>query len=164
MNIRYNPTERRFEAEFSDFNGDLAAVKKAGFKTTGAPGWVWWTAKIPVLNKLRANKPASGLTITDEAFSVYEPLALQEAKNDELRKLAAQAQKAQKKAENSSNWLPEGKDSLGREDLPPHPPSDPRFTPPPPPDTLCSCCDQPVYFYELQGVFPLCLWCEKNNA
>ncbi len=165
MIISYNKTERRFEAQFSDFQNDLQAVKNAGFKTTGAiGGWVWWTSKIPVLEKLRANKPPGGLQITPDAYDVYAPLALQEQQNAEVRKQLAQARRQANKAKNSSNWLPDGKEYLSQEDLPPIPPLERNYTPPPPPDVLCSCCGEPVYFYELQGVFPLCLFCEKNNS
>ncbi len=159
MNIRYNRAENRFEAEFSDFAGDQHAVKEAGFKTTGAPQWIWWTQKVPVMEKLRKNRPASGLTITPEASDVYTPLLEQERKNDEIRKLAKKAKADQ---EPHSNWLPDGKEYLEREDLPPQPPLEKPFQPPPPPDTQCSNCGQPVYFYELLGVFPLCLFCEKE--
>jgi hypothetical protein len=161
VNLRYNPQERRFEAEFSDFQADLDAVKTAGFKTTGAPYWVWWTDKLKVLNKLRERPPAI-LTITPEALAVYKPLAEQDRKNAEIKKLAAEAQKTVKKASRGCSWLPAGKDYLETSDLPPMPPFEKSFQPPPPPDVLCSSCQQPVYFYELQGVFPLCLWCEKN--
>jgi hypothetical protein len=170
MNIRYNVVLQRFEAEFStDFNGDLSAVKTAGFKTDGPPGWCWWTQKIAVLNKLRANKPISGLTITPEALATYGPLAEAEAKNDAIRKQAADAKKAlkkkldkERKESETAPFVPEGKEWVEAADLPPLPPYVSSYVLPSPPDLLCSVCAQPVYFYEKQDP-PTCLWCEKES-
>lgn len=175
MNIRWNADERRFEAEFSsDFNGDLSALKTAGFRTDGPPTWVWHTQKIAVLNKLRENRPASGLTITPEALEIYKPLALQEEKNAIVRKELAKAKKEAKKERNQNEQeaagqnvfagLTEEKWWIGAEDLPPWVPlthasviisddSNPK----------CIHCKQPVAFYEKQDP-PTCLWCEKNET
>lgn len=175
MRIRYNEAMRRFEAEFtSDFNGDLSAVKEAGFKTDGpTSGWIWWTAKIPVLNKLRENKPASGLTITDEAYNVYVVLAERERKNAEakaefqkLDKVAKKErkQKEQEEATTSLFSIPEGKLWLDAEDLPP---KSPFVSSLPKPVAIqgpkCHVCGETVAFYELQDP-PTCLWCEMHPA
>jgi hypothetical protein len=165
MNLRYDTAMSEFVAEFSsDFAGDLAAVKAAGFRTAGPPEWRWFTSSVKVLNKLRQNRPASGLTITTEALSAYQPLADREAKNDEVRKALAvakkQAKKEQKPAE-TAEALPDGRWwTVGIEDLHPstYQPQNKIVTDLSLP--LCHICAQPVYFYELQDP-PTCLWDEK---
>ena len=89
----------RFEARFSqDFQGDLDAVKAAGFKPdTSSGSWVWHTAKIPVLEKLREKRPASGIAIDNETFEKYKELAAQFEKNEEVKKAAKALEKARKK-------------------------------------------------------------------
>lgn len=68
MNIRYSAMLGRFEAEFSaDFEGDKAAVKAAGWKFSNG----WYTESIACINRLRTNKPASGLAIYPEAKAEY---------------------------------------------------------------------------------------------
>lgn len=169
MNIRWSPERRQFEAEFSsDFQGDLEAVKEAGWRTTGAPAWLWYAPPpgIKALNRLREKKPASGLTITPEALEVYRPLAEQEAKNAEIRKAAAELAKANKKQKKkeeqeaiASEIMPDDKIYITAADLPPMPPSENRYISPPPPKELCQFCGQPLYFYESKD---LCLFCEKQ--
>lgn len=157
-----------FVAEFSsDFAGDLEAVKEAGFRTTGKPYWLWYAPPpgIKALNRLREKKPTSGLTITPEALEVYRPLAEQDAKNEEIRKAAAELakenKKEKKKAEQTAvatELMPENKIFITAADLPPMPPSKNPYTPLPPPAELCQSCGQPLYFYESPD---LCLFCEK---
>lgn len=176
MNLRWNGTHRRFEAEFSsDFQGDLEAVKAAGFKTTGAPEWIWFSQKAAPLTKLRENRPASGLTITAEAREQYTPLAALEAKNAEIKAQLAASNKALKKKlkeekqeESTTKPLPmkmceKGYVCFSRGDLPPVILVD--YESPksktPIPDLKCFICGQPVYFYEKQDP-PTCLWCEIN--
>jgi hypothetical protein len=163
VNLRWSGTLRRFEAEFSaDFQGDLAAVKAAGFKPdTSSGAWVWWTGKSAALTKLRENKPASGLTITAEARAQYTPLAAMDAKNAEVKAALKKHQKEQKKTppKDSMKLCDLGFACISREDLPSqsclvHP-----YTPPPPPETKCLICETPIYFYEKQDP-PTCLWCE----
>jgi hypothetical protein len=175
MNISWNQIEKVFVAEFSaDFQGDLEAVKLAGFRTFGPPNWLWYAPPpgIKALNRLREHRPASDLTISPEALAVYQPLAEREAKNAEVKKALADAKKKVKKeqvekeeeaATTSLFTIPKGKIWVGPEDLPPKPPFVSSFTPPPPPDMKCHICGQPVYFYELQEPIPLCLWCEKQK-
>ncbi len=174
MNIRYNAAFRRYEAEFtSDFNGDLSAVKNAGFKTDGPPAWVWYTAKIPVLNKLREHKPVSGLTITPDALEVYKVQAEQEARKAELKKqfsvLEKKAKKERKDKEQEAATstlfnIPEGQIWIGPEDLPPKPPFVSELpVPVPHKGPWCHVCGQPVYLYELQEP-PTCLWCELHPS
>ena len=169
MNIRYSSERRQFEAEFSqDFSGDLEAVKEAGFRTTGAPSWLWYAPPpgIKALERLRSKKPQSGLTISPDAFAVYRPLAEQWAKNEEIKKAAAELTKANKKEKKKkeqiavgSAAMPDDKMFITAADLPPMPPSENRYTPPPPPAEKCSSCQAPLYFYESKD---LCLFCEKG--
>jgi hypothetical protein len=166
MNIVWDSSAREFVAEFDDFHGDLEAVKAAGFRTTGPPEWRWHAPSpgIKALNRLRQNRPASGLTISPEALEVYKPLAEIEAKNDAVRKQLAEQKKKVKKEQRESakcDWLPVGKEYLEASDLPPMPPMERTYVPPPPPDLKCRECNQPIYMYEQQNP-PLCLWCEKE--
>jgi hypothetical protein len=178
LNIRWDET-KGFIAEFStDFNGDLAAVKNAGFKCDGPPAWTWWTAKLASLNKLRENKPISGLTINESAFQQYARLSEIEAKNAEARKAFAPVAEEQKKAKKQRKREEEKErayttlvipskpgelyDFLGAEDLPPLPPFELKNLPPPWTGPRCVYCRQPVYPYEKQEPIPTCLWCEKN--
>jgi len=166
MNIRYNQTLRRFEAEFSaDFGGDLAAVKTAGFRTDGPPAWAWYTDKIKVLNSLREHRPESGLSINDDAWNVYESLTKMAEKNEEVKKAAKALEKERKKEsenkakEETAEEVFGEKTYITKDDLPPMPPSENRFTPPQPPKECCFVCGEPLYFYELPDV---CIWCEKT--
>lgn len=171
MNISWHPVERVFIAEFDDFHGDLEAAKAAGFKPLGVPPpWIWHAPApgIKALNRLRENRPASGLTISPDALEIYKPLAETEAKNaavkaqlaEQKKELKKKLQKEQKES-SKCDWLPVGKEYLDVEDLPPMPPSERAYIPPPPPDLKCRECNQPVYFYEQQNP-PLCLFCEKE--
>jgi len=164
VNLRWNG---RFEAEFSsDFQGDLAAVKAAGFKSDTSSGvWIWHTSKAGPLTKLRETRPPSGLTITPEAKSQYIPLAEMEEKNSKIKTEAKEYSKSIKKKRDVVEQIkralviPE-KGYIEASDLPPMPPNPKKYVPPPPPDTLCIICGAPVYFYELQSP-PTCLWDEK---
>jgi hypothetical protein len=171
MNIRWDSVGRIFIAELTSgesWQSGLDAVKAAGFRTTGPPEWLWYAPPpgIKALERLRAKKPASGLTITPEAFAVYRPLAEQDAKNAEVRKAAAELNKANKKQKKkveqeatASELMPAEKEYITAADLPPMPPSENRYTPPAPPTTLCFICLSPLYFYELPDI---CIFCEKS--
>lgn len=70
MNIIYNPSEARFEAEFTaDFENDKNAVKAADWKFSDKK--VWSTASLTCINRLRETKPPSGLTISPLAKTRY---------------------------------------------------------------------------------------------
>lgn len=168
MNLRWNGTFHRFEAEFSsDFHGDLAAVKAAGFKTDGAPEWIWYTYKAGSLTNLRMKRPASGLTITPDAREQYTSLSTVEERNAKLKAELAEHNKALKKKlkieeqEGNAIKIPE-KGYIDASDLPPMPP----FAQPRPqvnPNSnapKCIICASSIYFYEKQDP-PTCLWCEK---
>jgi hypothetical protein len=159
MRLKWNPAESCFEAEFQDFQGDLAAVKAAGFRTTGAPGWVWYTLKAEVLDKLRKNRPASGLTIIEDALVEYNRLKEQESKKAALlAELKVEKKKTEPK-ETKAYVVPEGQE-FGYNSVED---SDkririgyvaPEFTGP-----RCVVCKGEVYFYEMQEP-PTCLSCE----
>jgi hypothetical protein len=165
MNLRWNGSLRRFEAEFSDFSGDLTAVKAAGFKTTGAPQWVWYSVKAAPLTKLRENRPASGLTITPDAREQYTALLKVDESNAPVKAALEAHKKTLKKRakiveqEKNAVVIPE-KGYIDASDLPPQPTHVKLYTPPPPPDTRCIICGDPVYFYEQLNP-PACLWCSK---
>lgn len=166
MNLRWNSELSRFEAEFStDFHGDLAAVKAAGFKTEGAPQWVWYTFKAGPLGKLREARPSSGLTISPEAREQFTSLWAIEKKNAEIKAQFAEHSKALKKnlktqkQDATATKIPE-KGYIDASDLPPAEAAYTPYVPPPPPTTKCIVCSCPVYFYERQDP-PTCLFCEK---
>jgi hypothetical protein len=155
MNVKWNSLLSRFEAEFSsDFQGDLSAVKAAGFKAdTSSGSWVWWTGKVKVLQKL---KPASGRTMTEQAFAIYEPMAKIEEQNAATRKQFAAVQKAAKKI--PAPEIPDDKIWIGPEDLPPWismmPPRPARA---PLPVGLCEGCGETA---DLEQPSNMCFWCE----
>lgn len=176
MNIAWSQSMRAFIAEFSsDFQGDLSAIKAAGFRTFGPPAWVWYapSSGIKTLNKLRENRPASGLTISEEALAIYKPLAEQEARKAELKKqfsvLEKKAKKERKDKEQEAATsallnIPEGQIWIGPEDLPPKPLFISELpVPAPHKGPWCHVCGQPVYLYELQQP-PTCLWCELHPS
>lgn len=96
MNLKWNPTERRFEAEFSDFASEQPLVKSVGFKTDGPPAWVWYSYKSEPLTKLRENKPAV-LTISPEARAEYNRLHEVELRNATIKAQMKEAAKQLKK-------------------------------------------------------------------
>lgn len=183
MNIRYNSQQGTFEAEFStDFNGDLQAVKTAGFRTSGPPTWIWWTNKLPVLNKLRENKPASGLSITEDAYQQYLRLTEIEKVNEAARaqfapikeKQEKEKKERRKKEIKDQNYVTveipkkpgEDYDFIGKEDSPSSPPYEHKTPILAHTGSFCVYCNAPVHFYELQSP-PTCLYCEtqlKNKA
>jgi hypothetical protein len=170
VNIAWNSVVKVFVAEFSfDFAADLEAVKAAGFRPLGIPPpWIWHAPPpgVKALNRLRANKPASGLSINSDALAIYQPMAEQEEKNEAIRKqvvdLKKKVKKEKKESEKATPKIPEGKMWIGPEDLPPMPKFTHAFVPSPPPDLKCFVCQQPVYPYEYPDI-PMCLWCAKTS-
>ena len=179
VNIRHD-VNLGFVAEFStDFHGDLNAVKNAGFRTTGPPQWFWYTAKLPVLNKLRENKPASGLTIAESAYQAYLALTEIERVNEAARAQFAPIKEKQikEKKERKKRELKdqvytafvvppkpgEEYDYVGVQDLPPMPPFILKNPPQPHSGPFCTYCRAPVYFYEKQYPIPVCLFCEISE-
>jgi len=168
MNLRWNGTYRRFEAEFStDFQGDLVAVKAAGFKTDGPPEWVWYSYKAEPLTKLRENRPQSGLTITPDAREQFAALTAVEAKNAEIKaQLAAHNKELKKKLKIISNektsilkMCAEGYMCISVEDLPPKPPYQ-NAKAPPWTGPVCVVCSSPLLSFERHNP-NVCTWCEK---
>lgn len=173
MHLKWNSTERRFEAELGSggFRADLEAVKAAGFKTDGADsGWIWYSLKAMPLKWLRENRPPI-LTITTEARVEYERLLPVEENNARLKAELDVHKKALKKTLDAEKRqsskkalvIPE-KGYIDAEDLPPFPPSEKKYVAPPPPTTLCFICYSPIYPYEYsEGTEnPACLWCQKK--
>ena len=177
MNIRYNQMTRSFETEFSsDFSGDLTAVKAAGFRYDGAQR-IWWTVKLPVLDKIRANKPLSGLTITNQAYTEYLRLTETERINAEVRAKFApikeeqdkEKKKRKKKEDHDKIYIAvkvppkagQDFDYTGVEDLPSMPPFESKNPILSHQGPWCHVCASPVYFYELQSP-PTCLFCENK--
>jgi hypothetical protein len=170
LNLRWNTSFQRFEAEFSDFQGDLAAVKAAGFKTDGPPAWVWYSIKAAPLTKLRENRPAT-LTISPEARAEYTRL-----KEVEDRNAATKALLVQHKKELKKKLKLDKQDSMKPDEyfdevlqcvcikITPKPfESTNPFIKPPPPETTCFICGTPVYFYEYaEGQKPCCMWDQKT--
>jgi hypothetical protein len=168
VNLRWDASFQRFIAEFSDFNQDLAAVKAAGFKTEGAPQWIWHSYKAEPLHKL---KGTPGLTITPEARKQYTALWAVEENNAKVKaELASHKKALQKKLkiekadiENPPIALKMcelGFMAVSTADLPAMPPFESKYTPASPPELKCIICAAPVYFYEKQDP-PVCLWDEK---
>ena len=166
MNIRWDQLEKRFVAEFSsDFQGDLSAVKAAGFKTDGPPNWIWYATKVATLNKLRIDcRPVSGLTIDNDALAIYAPLNQIEEKNAEIKhqiseerkRLAKEKQLAER---DTCDWLPEGKEYLDASDFPSREPFLSTICSAPYQGPLCVVCHGPI---ELPHDPPICLWCAKE--
>lgn len=160
--------EEKFQAEFTQgdlWRDDMEAAKAAGFKTSGPPAWLWTTSKISVLNKLRKNRPKSGLTLTEVALEKFKFRDAQETKKAELKKAFQAAKKIDRKASTDPRisglvtMKVPAKGYITAADLPPYTPTYTKYIPPPPPTDLCLICDEPIYFYE----HLVCLWCEKEN-
>lgn len=101
MRIYWNESKNVFAAEFHDFQSDLEAVKLAGFRTFGPPEWIWYAPSpgVKALNRLRENKPQSGLALTEHAFNKYKLASEKLEQKDALKK---QFKDAQKKANKES--------------------------------------------------------------
>ena len=120
MNLRWSGTFRRFEAEFSDFQGDLAAVKAAGFKPdTSSGAWVWWTAKSAVLTNSEITSPPVASQSPREAREQYTALAAIDEKNAEVRAALKNIKKSRRK--------PHPKTRCPRRDISMRPTSRPRL-------------------------------------
>jgi len=189
MQIYWNAKDHCFELNFdrSNFQDNLDKAKGAGFKTTGPPQWVWYTDKIKVLKKLRENKPAEGLTITDEARKEFDSRLIEEDKKEEVLKwardqkarlagLPTEDEKKAKREERERKRIDAGKGPIVRKprqarsggrvervEVKYEPMAYNKFIPPPPPSILCLYCKDPVYEkYEKVDPLPICLWCEKT--
>lgn len=170
MRITWDTTEYRFVAELTPgdlWREDMEAVKSAGFKTTGPPSWQWFAVKAKPLNKLRETRPKSGLVLTELALEKYKQINQREEQKAALKKEFEQAKKVAKKQSKDPEIsglteliIPEGKNWISKEDLPPWESKlTGTFTRPVPPTELCMICDEPIYFYE----HLVCLWCEKET-
>src|SRR5271166_1587642 len=124
MNLRWNSTLNRFEAEFSsDFQGVLAALKAGGFRTDGAPQWIWYSYKAGSLAKLKGRP---GLAISPEARAQFNALWVVEERNAKVKAELAEHKKALRKKlkieeqEANAIEIPE-KGYIDASDLPPMP-------------------------------------------
>ena len=156
MRLKWNSREKCFEAEFQDFQADLAAVKSAGFKTTGPPGWTWYTPKVAVLDKLRKNRPASGLTILEDALVEYQRLKRAE---EEKKALLAELKEKRVVKKESCTPIPEGQIFGYNEVEDCKPVIRVGYVAPIWDGPVCRFCGAPVYFYELLDP-PTCIYCE----
>lgn len=138
----------------------MELVKQVGFKTTGAPSWLWYTPKSAPLNKLRAAKPKSGLVITEVALEKYKFLNEQAERKAELKKLFEKAKVTAQREQIGSKaktYEQDGFTSFVVE------PSTEKFehtyTAPAPPSAWCFICGDSVHAYEGTD---LCLWCSEK--
>lgn len=168
MRIIWDEFNNRFTAELSpgeNWREDMEAAKLSGFRTTGPPDWPWYASKASVLNKLRENKPKSGLVLTEVAFQKYKLINDKEQTKLSLRKEFKQAQKKAKKESKDPeisglrDFIVPEKGYIDSTDLPPLV-STWTFPVFPKPDVYCFVCEAPLYL-----PFPdypdICLWCEK---
>ena len=101
----------RFQAELTpgeNWRNDLDCVKSAKFITDGAEsGWIWYTTRVVPIDKLKKDRPLSGLVLTELAFKKYTELSRKQQEKEELKKQFKKEQKkANKKAKESEVELP----------------------------------------------------------
>lgn len=162
--MRITWTNNRFEAELTPgelWRDDKDAIQNAGFRTDGPPDWTWFTQKASTLNKLRDNKPKSGLSITELALEKYQSLNKQDEEKAALKKQFEQAKKqAAKSVEDTNEYYVD--DSTGITCIKVKPGNKLQYTkyvPPAVPEERCMICDDPIYFFESENI---CLSCEKD--
>ena len=169
MNLNWNPTLRRFEVQFHDFNDEQPRAKAAGFKTDGPPAWLWYSHKAAPLTKLRENRPAT-LTISPEARTEYTKLKEVEDRNAATKALMAEHKKALKKklktdkqdSMKPDEYFDEGLQCVCLKVEPKPSCITNPFVKPAPPETACFICGSPVHFYEYgETQKPSCLYCQK---
>jgi hypothetical protein len=102
MRIVWDDQQNRFLAELTpgeQWRDDKDSIQAAGFQTDGPPDWQWYTNKASTLNKLRENRPKSGLVLTEVALQKYQQINQKEEQKAALKKQFKQAQKQAKKFE-----------------------------------------------------------------
>lgn len=163
MRIVWSEQENYFQAEIppgENWRDDMELVRSVGFRTSGPPMWPWFTTKYAPLEKLRDQKPKSGLTITELALQKYKFLKEQADQKDAIKD---QFKKAVRDAEERapSKW-PQYKDPETGITCFVVEPTDESFVwkyiPPPPPNKLCLGCDGPMYFPFDDRAY--CMYCE----
>lgn len=166
MNLKWNSELRRFEIEFHSLWEEQPLAKAAGFKTDGAPTWVWWSQKSEPLTKLREGKPPL-LTINPDAKAEYLALKEREEKQAELKKQAKKnAKELKKKLEHDQQDKARPGEYLDEAlgficlTIDAKPLERQAYVPPPPPKERCIICGDPVYFYEYETVLA-CFWCQQ---
>ncbi|VVB52786.1 Uncharacterised protein [uncultured archaeon] len=170
MRLTWDEQNSYFLAELTPgdkWREDMETVKAAGFKTTGPPSWQWYAQKAAPLNKLRENRPSSGLTLTELALQKYQDI---NSKEEAKAALKAQLVLARKEAEKQVKKELKCKDDneyYFDEDIqcrcivvrPAETPSVSKFVRPEPPKETCMICDDPLYLYESKNI---CIWCEHE--
>lgn len=162
MRIIWNTTESVFAAEFSDFDGDLDAVKAAGFRTFGAPAWIWYAPApgIKAVERLRKNPPKSGLTISELALEKYKSVKEQFDKKVELKKTFEKLKVAAQREQTGSKTKQYEKDGFTSFVVEPSAEKfEHTYIAPAPPAAWCFICGESVYEYEGTD---LCLWCSEK--
>ncbi|SRR6266550_6814470 len=162
MRIIWDTTESVFAAEFTDFASDLDAVKAAGFRTFGAPAWVWYAPSpgVKALERLRKNPPKSGLVITEVALQKYKSVKEEFDKKAEFKKTFEKLRVAARKEQAGSKVGQYEKDGFISFIVQPctekfvH-----TYAAPAPPTAWCFICGDSVHEYEGTD---LCLWCSEK--
>lgn len=162
--MRITWTNERFEAELTPgekWREDMEAAKASGFKTTGPPSWQWYTEKAAVLNKLRDNRPSSGLTLTELALQKYQTLNKHDEEKAALKKQFEAAKKeAEKSAPDTNKYYVDQETGITCIVVSPGSKLPyTKYNPPAPPSERCMICDDPIYFFESPNI---CLSCEKD--
>jgi hypothetical protein len=162
MRIVWNEKESWFEAEISPgdaWRDDMESVRSAGFKAS-PPEWIWRTAQLAVLNKLRKSPSKTGLTISELALEKFQFLSQQHIKKLELKKLFEQAKK-----EAQENLLPKWETFTDPDTgitcfvvKPIEEVFNWTYTPPAPPPYSCFVCGSFLYLFDLTDI---CLYCDK---
>ena len=148
----------------------------------GPPNWTWYSLKTAPLKYLQENRPASGLTITEEALEKFKQKCLDEENKERIireykdakarlegkptqsEKDARRKEKEAKRAASGKNIPKRKRQAIGgNHDKHEYEVKYIKYQPPVSPSTLCIFCLQPVYFYERMDP-PTCLWCEKTIA
>jgi hypothetical protein len=170
MRILWN--NDRFEAELTPgdlWRNDKDSIQAVGFRTEGPPSWTWFTNKAANLNKLRENKPQSGLVLTQLALQKYQEINKQEEEKAALKKQFDLCKKEAGKV---------AKKELAKKDDYEYYADDTGITcivvkaaepiqmmhkfvrPSDLANARCLICDDPLYFYEAKNI---CLFCEIKS-
>lgn len=165
--MRISVNKEVFIAEFTPgelWADDQQKALAAGFKTTGPPTWIWNTSKVSVLNKLRKDRPKSGLIITELALQKYKQLNEREEARKAIKKQFEKIKKeaAQPHASDYETYLDEetGITCILVQPCASKYQSEVKVRQVP--HEICFVCEGPVYLYEKTYPTPICLYCEKE--
>ena len=174
MRITWNPEMQEFRAELQpgpEWQMEQTAAKKAGFKSSGPPDWIWRTKKAGVLTKLRDSRVEVGLTtltVTPDARLEYDKLVITEAANADVLKQLRDAKKAQKKEKRETadtrgtgfEYDSDGWAVIDAGDSPVW--TAVKYRPAAFPTERCTVCQTPVYYCEKRDP-AVCLDCEFSE-